>query len=171
MTTQRAAQLTVEELYTAWREYLIAYFAKTVAYEEAEDLTHELFARYLAAQANGTQIVQPRRYLWRAARNLLTDVYRAKARSPICTSLDDLQLVDLLTPEPLDLALDWDDRTDVAPYLPMLTPAQLEVVSLHCRHDWGHQQVADALGIPLGAAKARHRRAVAKLREFMADSG
>ena len=96
---------------------------------------------------------------------------RPTARRPLAeVAYLDMDLVDVLMPDPLDLALEWDDCTDVARYLPMLSPAQLEVVLLRHRHDWGHQQVADAVGIPLGAAKARHRRAVTRLRELMADS-
>ena len=168
------AEMDVEGLYMRWRVCLNAYFAKRVGVADAEDLTQELFVRFLGAQAKGTEIVLPRRWLWRVARNLVTDVYRDRARCAVWATFDgaeDADVVDRWAADPLELTMEWGDRVDVARCLPLLTPVQLEAVVLRHRNGWRHQQVADAVGIPLGAAKARHRRAVDRLRELLGDLG
>lgn len=164
------ADVDVEALYRTWRTQLLAYFGRCVAYQDAEDLTQELFLRFLNAQANGTRIIQPRRWLWRAAHNLVVDAYRARAGKPVSAPMH-VQLADQLAADPLELAIVWDDRTDVVHHLPALTPGQLEAVVLRHSNGWKHQRVAEAMGIPLDAAKARHQRAVARLRELMVDAG
>ncbi|UXI03530.1 sigma-70 family RNA polymerase sigma factor [Photobacterium sp. TY1-4] len=50
-----------------------------------------------------------------------------------------------------------------------LPPAQAEVVRLVCLQGTSHQEVADALGVPLGTIKSRLRLALQKMKEALDD--
>ncbi|GAB3533898.1 sigma-70 family RNA polymerase sigma factor [Photobacterium alginatilyticum] len=50
-----------------------------------------------------------------------------------------------------------------------LPPAQAEVVRLICLQGASHQDVADALGVPLGTIKSRLRLALQKMKEALDD--
>jgi RNA polymerase sigma-70 factor (ECF subfamily) len=58
--------------------------------EQAADLVQESFARVLAMQHGGASVLNPRALLFRVAKNLLIDTYRAASASPIVGSRDAL---------------------------------------------------------------------------------
>lgn len=159
------------------------YLTRLVGEAEAEDLTQEVFARAHAAMATrrGESLVST--WLYRIATNAAIDRLRAASRSevPATTSAaaepvaeDQRELVSegaaleaqhaerrVIRREMRHCVLDLVDR---------LTPAHREVILLGELRDLRDQEIADALGITLEAAKMRLHRARAELRKLLQAS-
>jgi RNA polymerase sigma-70 factor (ECF subfamily) len=132
---------------------------------EAEDIVAETFHRLLLALRHGNG---PRQhlsaYLYRIAHNMITDHYR---RRP----LPDLPFDEALEantadgPEqaaPLRIA---QERARAA--LWQLTPDQRLVVTLKYFEGFDNEEIAVALGKPIGAVKSLQHRALAALRRIL----
>ena len=61
-------------------------FLKVSSQEIAQDLTSETFLRGWESFKNGTKIENPQAFLYRIARNLVTDHYREKGRAQIVSA-------------------------------------------------------------------------------------
>lgn len=68
-------------------------------------------------------------------------------------------------PESVAVGADADEAHDVRRALSALSPRQRAVIVLRYFEDLTEAQTADTLGVSLGAVKAHHSRAIAKLRE------
>ena len=132
---------------------------------DAEDIVAETFHRLLLAlqQGNG-----PRQhlsaYLYRIAHNLITDRYRR--RPPIEFALDEaLEAGQAEEPEsaaPLHIAA---ERARAA--LWQLTSDQRLVITLKYLEGLSNEEVAVALGKPIGAVKSLQHRALESLRRIL----
>ena len=160
-------------MYRTWRGDFTAYFTKRIGYDEAEDLTQDLFVRYISSLASGKQIVQPQNWLWRTAHNLVADVFRQRARSwpyapmaEVMTSASPGPIVH----DPEGREQDLSEYVLVDGYLTRLTIVQQDAVILRHWNEWEHRQFAAAAGIPVGAAKARYRRGIKRLMNAMKET-
>lgn len=61
-------------------------FLKVSSQEIAQDLTSETFLRGWESFKNGTKIENPQAFLYRIARNLVTDHYREKGRTQVVSA-------------------------------------------------------------------------------------
>ncbi len=129
---------------------------------EAEDLLQEVFLR-AQRQPNGLcGIAQPRAWLFRVARNLLTDRLRlTKDQVPLP---DDLAAGAETTPAPVD------DLSQCLPrVLAELSPRDREAITLCDIEGLTQQAFADRAGLTLPAAKARLQRARQRLRTRLVE--
>lgn len=164
--------MTVELLYQTWRSRMLGYFTRCVGCAEAEDLTQDLFVRYLSSLEKGSHIDQPHRWLWRTAHNLVADVYRDQAKRQLESNFADLEqaeLPDRRAETAMDCIIEHDACRQAERCLGMLSIEQQEAIVLRCWNDWSHRQIAAAQGISAGAARARYRRAVQQLVEILND--
>ncbi len=162
--------MNAETLYLTWHERLERYFTSRIGAEEAQDLTHDLFVRYLDAVTRLGPIDDPKHWLWRSAHNLMVDHVRHAQSLPLTEQLDDAELVDTEddTLPLIEERLDHTDQYQQAMHgLNSLSPAQQEVVVLRFWNDWRYVQVANALGISSGAARARGLRGLQQLAAIM----
>ncbi len=165
----KASQLdehALSEIYQALSPCLYRYAYRLLGNAaDAEDIVAETFHRLLLALRHGQG---PRRhlsaYLYRIAHNLITDRYR---RRP----LPDM---------PFDEALeaDADDSPEVSmpiriaqerarAALWQLTPEQRLVITLKYFEGQSNEEVAAALGKPVGAVKSLQHRALEALRRIL----
>ncbi len=159
------------------------YLARLVGEAEAEDLTQEVFARAHAAMATrrGDSLVST--WLYRIATNAAIDRLRAASRREVPVSAsaaaepvaeEQRELVSecaaleaqhaerrVIRKEMRHCVLDLVDR---------LPPAHREVILLGELRDLRDQEIADALGITLEAAKMRLHRARGALRKLLEAS-
>ncbi len=70
-----------DQLYAAYAEELAAFVTPRVAYSEAEDILQEVWST-LALSLQQQTIHQPRAWLFRVARNRITDFYRKNNGRP-----------------------------------------------------------------------------------------
>ena len=154
------------EIYQALNRPLYAYAYRLAGDGcEAEDLVAETFRRFLLAMRNGGG---PREhlaaYLYRTLHNLITDRYRRRPAPDL----------------PLDESLEADGGDDPAIAAPLhieqgraraalwrLTPEQRLVITLKYCEGLSNEEVAAALGKPVGAVKSLQHRALEALRRLL----
>ena len=134
--------------------------------EEAEDAVQEIFidiwknaARFDEAQSSETTFVAM------IARRRLIDRMRREHRQPIVASLEDI-----LT-EPSGIG-DRDvqlcvEAEEAARAMKNLRPEQRQVLHLSIVQGLSHQEIADALKMPLGTVKTHARRGLMQIREIL----
>lgn len=134
--------------------------------DAAEDVRQETFLR-LWRQASSFRAERGAFAAWlcRIARNLALDELRRQSRTPVDAGLttlveqasDSRQDVEALAMSRVlaELVLKAMDR---------LPSAQQQAVELAYLHGWSHQEIATALGEPLGTVKSRIKYGAARLR-------
>jgi RNA polymerase sigma-70 factor (ECF subfamily) len=142
------------------RVFNIAY--KFVArFDEAEDLTQEIFVKLFTALATYDRRASLETWLTRVSQNLCIDRYRRRRR-------EEARFTDEVDPDaiPLDELLSRPDATleqreavaIVRQALANLPPAYREAVSLRDIHELSYEQIAERLQLPEGTVKSRINR-------------
>ncbi len=132
--------------------------------DSAEECVAETFSRFLVTlrdRKGPKQHLQA--YLYRIAHNWATDQYR---RVPAILPLESSLQADS-APTPLQQILQRADEERVQHALFCLTPDQRQVVALKFLEDWSNEEVALALGKPVGAVKSLQHRAIAALQRVL----
>jgi RNA polymerase sigma-70 factor, ECF subfamily len=132
----------------------------------AEDVVQEVLVRAWRRAGHlepGSDAL--RRWLFAATRNLLTDMWRAKARQPATVSSD--VVVDLaVTADDVDRVLRRQDLDDA---LHQLKPKHRDVLMQIYYEGRSLAETADRLGIPLGTVKSRTHHALRALRLLLQE--
>lgn len=129
----------------------------------ADDLVQQVFVRALTAAYHEQGKARP--WLFRIARNLLTDFYASSyaRRSWSFSAL----LADHQQPA---YTLAWSDlehRHDVIRLLAFLTPEQRLVVEATYLDGYSDREIRERYGIPVDGVKKRRARALATLRRLL----
>ena len=156
----------LSEIYLALSPALYRYAYRLLGNAaDAEDIVAETFQRLLLALRHGNG---PRQYLsaylYRIAHNMITDRYRHRPL-PDLPFDEALEASDADRPEvsaPIRIA---QDRARVA--LWQLTPDQRLVITLKYFEGFSNEEVAVALGKPIGAVKSLQHRALESLRRIL----
>ena len=134
--------------------------------DEAEDAVQEIFidiwknaARFDEAQASETTFVAM------IARRRLIDRLRKINRQPNIDSLEDI-LVEPLNIKTPDLQMGVEAQ-EAAEAMKHLRPEQRQILHLSIVQGFSHQEIADALKMPLGTVKTHARRGLIQVREFL----
>lgn len=134
--------------------------------DEAEDAVQEIFidvwknaARFDETQSSETTFVAM------IARRRLIDRLRKINRQPNVDSLEDI------TTEPAggkdqDLQICVEAK-EAAQAMKHLRPEQRQILHLSIVQGFSHQEIADALEMPLGTVKTHARRGLIQVREFL----
>ncbi len=136
--------------------------------EEAEDAVQEIFidiwknaGRYDETQASETTFVAM------IARRRLIDRIRKQSRQPDINSLEDI----LAEPENKDQDMQVClEAKEAAQAMKNIRPEQRQVLYLSIVQGYSHQEIADALNMPLGTVKTHARRGLIQIRELLLDS-
>ena len=142
------------------RVFNIAY--KFVArFDEAEDLTQEIFIKLFRALPTFDRRASFETWLTKVSRNLCIDRYRRRRREKERftdeVDLDTIQL-DELASRP-DATLEQRDHVAmVRRALAKLPPAYREAVALRDVHDLSYEEIAHRLQLPAGTVKSRINR-------------
>lgn len=160
------------------------YLSRLVGDAEAEDLTQEVFARAHRAAATRRGDSPVSAWLYRIATNAAIDRLRAASRRevPVATPAGPVEegceaaALDLASAEAKE-AQDPDGhviraemRHCILDIVDRLPPSHREVILLGELRDLRDQEIADALGITLEAAKMRLHRARGELRKLLRSS-
>lgn len=154
------------DLYERYRPEIQAFVCRRVGDpDRAEDITSQVFLRAL----RGLPIYRSgsfRGWLFQIARNAIIDSYR---RERPTTSDDALASHADPQPGPLELAEVREAREHMHHLLDQLSESQRDIVYMRLRGYTG-QEIADALGMKLGAVKSAQFRAFARIRGLMETS-
>ncbi len=133
--------------------------------QDAEDAVQDIFleiwrsaGRYDPAQGSETTFVTM------IARRRLVDRIRRTTAKPQAQSLDDPTALPSPDTAPLELR---DEAARAQAALEQLKPEQREVLELSLGQGQSHQEIAAAVGIPLGTVKSHARRGLMRLREML----
>ncbi len=134
--------------------------------EDAEDATQEIFVEVWKSAARfdadfGSEVT----FLMTIARRRLIDRARRQGRRPATDLLDDAGI--LPAPASVDKAELHDEVQRAKAALSQLRPEQREVLDLALGQGRTHQEIAAAIGIPLGTVKSHARRGLMRLREML----
>jgi RNA polymerase sigma-70 factor (ECF subfamily) len=133
--------------------------------ELAEDCVADTFSRFLGALRRGAGPQQHlRAYLFRTAHNWITDYYRGRAKTPVpLDAWENFSQGDDVT----GVVDQETERAGVRFALSALTVDQRQVIVLKYVEDWDNNEIARALGKPVGAIKALQHRALQALRRHL----
>ncbi len=174
-----AGDLEFRAIYDALRPRIRRYLARLVGEDEAEDLTQEVFAR--AHRAMGTRRGDSllSTWLYRIATNAALDRLRSASRRgvPLAATSESLRGLEEereVVSEGASEAGEADShvirkemRHCILDLVDRLAPKHRAVILLGELQDLKDQEIAEALGISLEAAKIRLHRARSELRRLM----
>jgi RNA polymerase sigma factor (sigma-70 family) len=130
----------------------------------ADDLAQETFLKLFRSIGSFHGQAKFSTWLYRIAYNVFLDEQRK--RSPPSAPVE---AIETATP---DHAQRLDYEADVSSLLRRLSLRQRAIFELHYRKDLSHQEIASALGIPLGTVKSDLSRGLAQLQLLVtADKG
>ncbi len=148
------------EIYDAYAPKLYRYIYHRLGDRAlAEDLTSEVFARFLRARATPDNLAA---FLYRMAHNLMVDYLR---RHQPLEPLDEGLPAE--RGDPQALAEMEMERVRLRRALARLTPEQQQVIVLKFLEGLTNEEIAHVLEKPVGAVKALQHRALATLRELL----
>jgi RNA polymerase sigma-70 factor (ECF subfamily) len=131
----------------------------------AEDCVSETFYRFLKAVRDGLgPLENTRAYLYRVARNWITDYFRSQ---PLRMTSLDIELDGDGESNPSRLAAEKWERERVRAAVRSLPPDQQQVIMLRFMEDWSHEDVATALGRSIEATRTLQHRALTSLRQYL----
>jgi len=134
--------------------------------EDAEDATQEIFVEvWKNADRFDPQRGGEVTFLMTIARRRLIDRFRRHGRQPVASLLEDAG--ELPAPAAQDRAEVHDEVQRAKEALQQLRPEQREVLDQALGHGRTHQEIAVAIGIPLGTVKSHARRGLIRLRELL----
>jgi RNA polymerase sigma-70 factor, ECF subfamily len=146
---------------THWKRVFNIAYKFVAQYDEAEDLTQEIFVKLFRALPTYDRRAQFDTWLTRVSRNLCIDHYRRRRREEekVTDDIDpDTIPIDELVSRP-DAAL--ERRAEVAlvrQALARLPPTYREAVSLRDIHELSYEAIALRLQLPEGTVKSRINR-------------
>lgn len=130
----------------------------------AEECVAETFSRLLQALRDGRGPHEHlRAYLYRVAHNWITDQYRRVPPAPLEIREDLPDAAD----GPEEQARVRARQAQVRAALGKLTKDQQQVIALKYLEGWDNEEIARALGKPVGAVKSLQHRALARLRRML----
>ncbi len=166
---ERARQLDARalgDIYDLYSPALYRYAVRLLGCADlAEECVAEVFGRLLHSLSAGKgpkDYLQA--YLYRVAHNWITDQWRRQP--PAAVELEPSRYADEGI-DPSQSLVEQMERAQVRAALAKLTPDQRQVVVLKYLEGMENEQIAAALGKPVGAVKSLQHRGVAALRRAL----
>lgn len=165
---RRAQQFELQALAEIYDHYSPGIYRYTLRLlgnpDLAEECVAETFSRFLLTLRDGKGPKQHlQAYLYRIAHNWVTDQYR---RVPPTLPLES-SLLGEDAPTPVQMLVQHSEQERVRSALSRLTPEQRQVVALKFLEEWTNEEIALALGKPIGAVKSLQHRALAALQRIL----
>lgn len=151
---------------TYWRKVFNVAYRFVGTYDEAEDLTQEIFLKVFKSLSTFDRRANFQTWLISVSRNLCIDRYRSSRRDRQVFAREvDAATVQAESAEPSPYArVDTQDRIALLrEALQGLTPALRTAVLLRDIHELSYQEIAVRLGIAEGTVKSRINRGRAEL--------
>jgi len=173
---------TVAQTFAEYRERLLKFIRSRVrAFEDAEDILSEVFYNFARVNEMANPVEQTAAWLYRAARNRITDHYKKKKDIPLSAFIDDdddggdddlSDFIDILsadenTPETEMLrSLLWDAIKNALDELPQ---TQRDIFIQTEFEGLPVNEIAEKTGVPANTLLSRKHYAVKRLREKLRE--
>jgi RNA polymerase sigma factor (sigma-70 family) len=159
---------TLEQTFRTERRRMLRYFAWRVGHDTAPDLLQEVFMR-AAGSPNAAHIENPTHYVWRIARNLLTDRARQRRRHPPIFVPFDEQRDPPAAPEQT-LQIEADDLLRLYAQTVDRLPEKTRRVFLMSRVEHRtYREISEEVGVQIETVHYHMARALKALRESLAS--
>jgi RNA polymerase sigma-70 factor (ECF subfamily) len=155
---QKGDKTALEQLY---REYSIPFYTLTLRLTGnialSEDILQDLFVKlYLSPPEPPLQ--NPRAYLYRCLRNLITDTLKKQQNAlPLEESIPS-------TDDPIHRSA---ERIDLEQAIQTLSSKEQEILSLHSNGGLKFREIAEIMDQPLGTVLWNYQRSIRKLRDIL----
>ncbi|RMD69306.1 MAG: RNA polymerase sigma factor [Bacteroidetes bacterium] len=161
----RASQMKLYELFFSYAMSVCLPYARNR--EEAEEMVNDGFLKVFTRldQYDGSLPFKP--WLRRVMINTAIDYHRKHHKQDSFDELQDYHAREL--PPITNDALETLEYEDVIALLQQLTPGYRAVFVLYVLEGYSHQDIADELGISVGASKSNLAKARRKLQELLAQ--
>jgi RNA polymerase sigma-70 factor (ECF subfamily) len=161
-----------EELYQRHsREVWALAYARWMNADSAQDITQEAFLRLWKQWNAGEEILNPRAWLLRVARNLAEDFAKSAFRRNGTHPPQTMNGVRAHGPLPVESLEREETFTQLRGELEQLSPADREILTLRYGLDYNANQIADLLGVNATAVHMRLSRARQRLAERLTAQG
>jgi RNA polymerase sigma-70 factor, ECF subfamily len=162
----RGSEAAFAELVRRNQNALLNFFARMGASSDGEDLVQETFVRLFRYRQRYRPTARFAAFLYHLARQVWADRGRKIVRTERLAAAyeSELQARGGAAAEPRG------EPADIEAALARLSPKLREVIVLNIYQGLRYQEVADALGIPLGTVKSRISLALGALREVLRES-
>lgn len=136
-------------------------------HEDASDLSQEVFLRAYRGLKNFKGNAALGTWLHRIAVNACLN--RVAVKTPRTEPIDDAQHVDTRTESPTERLLRGERAERVRAAVAQLPPKQRAALIMRTYEERSHQEIADALGTTVGAAKANVFHALQNLKKLLRE--
>lgn len=153
------------------REVWALAYARWMDADAAQDVMQETFLRLLKEWKKGEQILNPRAWLLRVARNLAEDYAKSAFRRNGTHAPQTMAGLRSREPVPIDRLVENEQYAQVRSFLNELSEADREVLTLRYGLDYGSAEIAEILGINTAAVHMRLSRARQRLAERLTAQG
>jgi RNA polymerase sigma-70 factor (ECF subfamily) len=155
---------------TYWKRVFNIAYKFVGRYDDAADLTQEIFVRLLRVLPTYDRLANFETWLTRVTRNHCIDHYR-RIRRETDRITRDVDPESLLLEDPLgrpDVTLEKQDEVIlVRKALAHLSPTLRDAVALRDVHDMDYQEIAERLQLPEGTVKSRINRGRKELGKYL----
>lgn len=160
MTTTADNTADIETLWNEHYDALQRYMHRRLPVDQVEDALQTVWLLALEALRKGIGYTDSARgWLFRIARNLIVDTYRRRDRQPIVSLDDTLPDGSSVT----DRVLARLEAQQVRRSVNRLLPTQAEVIRLRYMEGYEFAEIAERMGMSLGAVKAQAQRAYQRM--------
>lgn len=162
------AQVHAAAVYTAERPRLARFLRGRAPAQEIGDLVQECFRR-LTSSASYPRVLaeQPGAYLFRTARNLLAEGYRADGRR-MTADHRSFEEADIAGPDPHSALEARDQMRRIAAALDRLKPETRDIFLMHRFEGLRYEEIAAARGIGLKSVEKHIAKAMVAIRRVRA---
>ncbi|MBQ8305344.1 MAG: RNA polymerase sigma factor [Blautia sp.] len=157
----------LHQIYNAYAGYLFHLVLAIVgSYEDAEDITSNLFIRIWKQADRYIPGNGHRQWLSRIAHNAAIDHLRTAGREIPTDYTEDPEKAGVPAPVQEDIAEEVVASVTVEQILSRLKPSEREIVHLKIIGEQTFERIAEILSMPLGTVTWRYRQAMNKLRRY-----
>jgi RNA polymerase sigma-70 factor (ECF subfamily) len=153
------------------REVWALAYARWLNADTAQDIMQEAFLRLWKQWEDGEEILNPRAWLLRVARNLAEDHAKSAFRRNGTHPPQTMNGVRSRDPQPQEHLEREETFTQLREELEQLSPADREILTLRYALDYNANQIAELLGVNATAVHMRLSRARQRLQERLTAQG
>lgn len=156
------------QLYDAWHDRVLAYAAKLIGRDDADDVANEVFvkiARSLDTLDDESRLTS---WIYAITANTVRDTIRARSRRIDTTGEEDLSaMANPAAPTPEETAIRSEMVVCYLDYVKKLPPRYYEAYVLSELEHLSNAEIAARLGVSVATAKITLHRARARLNEAL----
>jgi RNA polymerase sigma-70 factor, ECF subfamily len=164
--------MTYDEIYKTYSDCILKYLSRTVGYEDAQDLTQEVFVNVYKSYNNFENKSSIYTWIYKIATNLIIDHKRKKSLHVDRCNLNDKSLFCKANSEYLTeefKIVETEMHECICSYIKMLPPKDHTIIVLREYESMSIQDISTIMNINIETARKQLYRAKKKLRKILIE--